>query len=275
MSNKIGFIGLGNMGLAMAKNIAKAGYKLTVFDLREEALQEMADFGAAVANSCRAVAECSDIIHCSVVNDAQVEAVMNGDEGILAGVQQGALVIIHSTINPDLTRRLANDMQQHGASVVDAAMSGAEAGAIAGTLTLMAGGSKDDLVRCQPLFEVIASQVFHMGETGMGNATKLVNNLVMLINMQGLSEGLQLAKKAGIDEQQMLAYMASGSSGSWASNNWLMMREIAQRASGGNQDLIALAEKDIQLAIAMAKDMDIPVPLAEVTAPLLAQLFKS
>src|SRR5215475_2368131 len=206
MGKKIGFIGLGNMGEPMATNIAKVGFDLTVYDIRPEPLRALEKLGAKVARSPQEVGERCDIIETIVVNDAQVEEVLLGKDGggVLAGAHPGSIMVIHSTIHPKTCQRIAALAKDKNVGVLDAAVSGAEAGARAGTLSLMVGGDAALLEICRPVFNVIGKNIFHMGDVGMGEVAKLANNLMAIVNMQSTREGLRLARLAGIDEQKML-----------------------------------------------------------------------
>lgn len=174
---KIGCIGLGNMGKPMAVNIAKAGFDLTVYDIRPEPLEELKRLGAKGARSPAEVGERCDIIELVVVNDAQVEDVTLGEGGVLAGAKPGSILVIHSTVHPHTCQQVAEQAKAKGVGVVDAAVSGGEEGSRAGTLTIMVGGGARLLEECRPVFEVVGQNIFHLGDVGMGEAGKLANHL--------------------------------------------------------------------------------------------------
>ncbi|HSE87111.1 MAG TPA: NAD(P)-binding domain-containing protein, partial [Candidatus Binatia bacterium] len=168
MQAKIGFIGLGAMGKPMAANIAKAGFELSVYDLREEPCKTLAALGARVAASPREVAEKSDIIEIAVVDDAQAEQVVIGEHAVVHGARTGSIVAIHSTILPGTVRNIAARCRANGIEVIDVPMSGGQSGAEEQRLAYMAGGEARVLEKCRPVFATSASHIFHLGELGMG-----------------------------------------------------------------------------------------------------------
>jgi 3-hydroxyisobutyrate dehydrogenase-like beta-hydroxyacid dehydrogenase len=276
MDKKIGFIGLGNMGEPMATNIAKAGFDLTVYDIRPEPLRALEKLGAKVARSTQEVGERCDIIETIVVNDAQVEEVILGKDGggVLAGARPGAIIVIHSTVHPKTCQRIAALAKDKKVGVLDAAVSGAESGARAGTLSLMVGGDPALLAVCRPVFSVIGKNIFHMGDVGMGEVTKLANNLMAIVNMQSTREGLRLARLAGIDEQKMLEVVKASTGNSWAVQNWGAMRQTVQNYTTGPKGMAQVGYKDISLAVAVGHDVGASLPVAALVSQLMEQLFQ-
>jgi 3-hydroxyisobutyrate dehydrogenase-like beta-hydroxyacid dehydrogenase len=276
MDKKIGFIGLGNMGEHMAVNIAKAGFDLTVYDVRPEPMQALQQLGAKVARSPQEVGEKCDIIQTIVVNDAQVEEVILGKDGggVLAGAKPGSVIVIHSTVHPKTCQRIAALARDKKVGVLDAAVSGAESGARAGTLSLMVGGDSALLEVCRPVFNVIGKHIFHMGEVGMGEVTKLANNLTAIVNMQTLREGLRLARRAGISEQKMLEVIKASTGNSWAAQNWEAMLQVAQNYTTGAKGMAQVGYKDISLAVAVGHDVGASLPIAALVTQLMEQLFE-
>jgi 3-hydroxyisobutyrate dehydrogenase-like beta-hydroxyacid dehydrogenase len=276
MDKKIGFIGLGNMGEHMATNIAKAGFDLTVYDIRPEPLRALEKLGAKVARSPQEVGERCDIIETIVVNDAQVEEVLLGKDGggVLAGACPGSIMVIHSTIHPKTCQRIAALAKDKNVGVLDAAVSGAEAGARAGTLSLMVGGDPALLEICRPVFNVIGKNIFHMGEVGMGEVAKLANNLMAIVNMQSTREGLRLARRAGIDEQKMLEVVKASTGNSWAVQSWEAMRQTAAQYTTGPKGMAQVGYKDVSLAVAVGHDVGASLPVAALVSQLMEQLFQ-
>lgn len=275
MDKKIGFIGLGNMGEHMAVNIAKAGFDLTVYDIRPEPMQKLQQLGAKIARSPQEIGETCDIIQIIVVNDAQVEEVVLGKDGggVLAGAKPGAVLVIHSTVHPKTCQRIAAFAKDKKVGVLDAAVSGAESGARAGTLSLMVGGDPALLETCRPVFNVIGKHIFHMGDIGMGEITKLANNLTAIVNMQTLREGLRLARRAGISEQKMLEVIKASTGNSWAAQNWDAMLQVAQDYTTGPKGMAQVGYKDISLAVAVGHDVGASLPIAALATQLMEQLF--
>ena len=204
MDKKMGFIGLGAMGRPMAANILKAGFDLTVYDIRSEPMQELEKLGAKVTRSPQEVGEQCDIIETIVVNDAQVEEVILGKDGsgVLAGARPGSIIVIHSTVSPKTCQHIAALAKDKGVGVIDAPVSGAESGAQAGTLSIMVGGEAELLETCRPVLNVLGKTIFHLGAVGMGEMAKIVNNLMVIVNQQSTREGLRLARMAGIERKR-------------------------------------------------------------------------
>lgn len=214
MQSKIGFIGLGAMGKAMATNVAQAGFALTVYDLRAEPCKAVAALGARVAASPREVAAASDIIEIAVVDDAQAEAVVTGEHGVMQGVRPGAILAIHSTILPATARKIAARCRAAGIEVIDAPMSGGQKGAEERRLAYMVGGEAALLERCRPVFATSASHIFHLGEVGMGATAKMLIQIVVCLNMIAAHESELLCKKTGLDFKsfQQVLHVSSGQS---------------------------------------------------------------
>lgn len=275
MDKKIGFIGLGNMGEYMAINIAKAGFDLTIYDIRPEPMERVQQLGAKVARSPQEIGEKCDIIQVIVVNDAQVEEVVLGkDGGVLAGAKPGSVIVIHSTVHPKTCQRIAALAKDKNVGVLDAAVSGAESGARAGTLSLMVGGDPALLEMCRPVFNAVGKHIFHMGDVGMGEVTKLANNLTAIVNMQTLREGLRLARRAGINEQKMLEVIKASTGNSWAAQNWEAMLQVAQNYTTGSKGMAQVGYKDISLAVAVGHDVGASLPITALATQMMEQLFE-
>lgn len=262
---RIGFIGLGNMGKPMAINVLRAGLPLTVLDLDPAPVAELAALGAAVASTPRQVAERSDIVCSVVMNDQQtLEVLLEGQgDGVLAGLAPGSLVVLHSTISVATCQEVAAAAAARDIAVIDAAVSGAAERSVAGTLTLMVGGADDAVRRARPLFEIVGSEIFHMGALGMGQATKQCNNLMSLMNIHVVEEALRLARSLGIEEEMMRTVAAASTGDSWALRNIDEMRAIAGIHGDGVSDMSRFGRKDIALASALAASVGVPVPITD------------
>ena len=266
MGEKVGFIGLGNMGKPMAVNLARAGVDLTVFDRDPAPVADLVALGAEAADSTAALGRQCDIVEIVVMTDRQVEDVIAGREegdGLLAGMAPGSLIVIHSTVHPDTCKRMAALAENHQVALIDAAVSGAEARSIAGTLTLIVGGAAEDVARARPIFDIVGEDVFHMGGVGMGQAAKLCNNLMSLVNIQIVEEALNLAKAAGIDEEKMVEIAKVSTGDSWALRNILPMRALISRASHGAANTAKLAGKDLILALKFGESLGIPLDFTD------------
>ena len=270
MEHRIGFIGLGNIGKPMAVNLLRAGYSVTVYDLRHEVLNGLEQLGAQIAASAREVGALSDIIEIAVLDDAQLETVVLGrddDDGVLAGAAPGAILLIHSTVSPDTCRDIAAQADRVAVRVVDAPVSGAEAGAIAGTLTLLVGGNADDVEPCRAVFNVIGERVFHLGGIGAGQVGKICNNLMFTVNLRTAFEALRLANAAGIDEKLMREITSGSTANSWSLENIDAMREM-MRNRRQSRDSIAIGNKDLSLAADLGRSLGIDTPIAAFVSDL-------
>ncbi len=258
---RIGFIGLGNMGKPMAVNLIKAGFQMTVYDVNPEPVAELVTLGASQADSPAEVARRSDIVASVVMNDRQTRDVMFGPDGVLSTMPSGGVIVLHSTLSVPVCEEVAAAAAEKGIEVLDAAVSGASERSAAGTLSIMVGGSEETAARCQPLFDVVGEKTYHMGRLGMGQTAKVCNNLMCLVNVHVIEEGLRLARDAGIEEGRMREVAESSSGDSWALRNIDNMRELAGIHTGGNVDMSIFGRKDISLAVKLAQQMDSPTPI--------------
>jgi 3-hydroxyisobutyrate dehydrogenase-like beta-hydroxyacid dehydrogenase len=211
----VGFVGLGIMGSRQAANLAKAGYELTVFNRTRERAQAWVDeHGGTVAGSPREVAERSDIVITMVVDGAQVEEMILGSDGALAGAREGTLFVDMSTIAPATARSLAERLAAEGHAFVDAPVTGSSPKAEAGTLTIMCGGAEEDVARARPLFEVMGEKIVHAGEAGQGQAVKVLSQGVTAVNCATLAQAITVGRRVGIDLEALLEVMTGGSADS-------------------------------------------------------------
>jgi len=259
---KIGFVGLGIMGKPMALNLLKAGYDLTFYARRAEVVEEMEAAGAHAAPSSKAVAQATDIVITIVTADPQVREVILGAEGVLEGASEGQLIVEMSTISPLTIREVAETAAAKGVRVMDAPVSGGDTGAIAGSLTIIAGGEADDFERCRGIFSAMGNEenLFHVGPIGVGQTVKIVNQLIGGINLTAISEGLVLGIKAGADPEVMrqVIGVSSGNSG-------LFQARVADFILKGSFEpgfMLDLMKKDMGIGVDLGKAPDVPVPLA-------------
>jgi 3-hydroxyisobutyrate dehydrogenase len=261
MQHRIGFIGLGNIGKPMAENLLRAGNRVTVHDVRSEALDGLEDVGARRAESAREVAVHSDLISIAVLDDAQLKTVVLGHDGLLAGAAPGTVLLVHSTVSPDVCRMLAARCEPAGVRLVDAPVSGAESGAIAGTLTLLVGGAEADVDRCRDVFSIIGERMFHLGEVGAGQVAKICNNLMFTVNLRAALEALRLAEAAGLNEKILREITSASTANSWALANIDAMRDLldTQRQS---REPVAIGNKDLSLAADLGRSLGVDTPIA-------------
>jgi 3-hydroxyisobutyrate dehydrogenase len=258
---KIGFIGLGIMGKPMAKNLLKAGYDLTFYARRPEIIDEMTAAGGKPVKSSKAVAEAADIIITIVTADPQVREVILGADGVLQGASEGKLIVDMSTISPLTIREVAEVAAKKGVKVMDAPVSGGDRGAIAGTLTIIAGGEKSDFDRCSGIFAALGKEenIFHVGAVGVGQTVKMVNQFIGGINVAAISEALTLGVRAGADPEVMrqVIQVSSGNSTLFQ----LRVKDYILKDSFEPGFMLDLMKKDLGIGVDLGKALNIPVPI--------------
>ena len=257
MKESIGFIGLGIMGGAMAANVLRAGYDLTVWNRTPGRITPLAEAGAAVADGPADVAARSDIIVTCVSDTPDVEAVILGPGGVIEGARRGALVIDCSTISPEATRTIAARLRQKGVHLLDAPVSGGSEGAARGTLSIMLGGDADQVARAMPVLQAMGKTITHVGGQGAGQMAKLVNQVLVVVTMQGVAEALLLAEAGGLDLERTLAAVGGGAAGSWMLNN---RGPQVIRRDWRPGFTIDLQQKDLRLVLEAADELGIPLP---------------
>jgi 3-hydroxyisobutyrate dehydrogenase-like beta-hydroxyacid dehydrogenase len=225
--SRIGFAGLGIMGSRMAANLARAGFRLTVWNRTRATAERFAQtHGVAVADSPAALAAGCDTVITMVVDGAQVEAVLLGPDGVADGAASGLLCIDCSTIGPEDTARVGHRLAERGIALVDAPVTGSAPRAEDATLTIMAGGAAADFERARPLLESMGRLVLHVGPLGHGQTIKLINNSVAAVNALTVAQALVVGRDAGVDLDALVAVMEAGSGGS----TMLSLKQAAMRA---------------------------------------------
>ncbi|CAN5887166.1 NAD(P)-dependent oxidoreductase [soil metagenome] len=250
----VGFVGTGIMGSQMAANLVGAGFDVVVWN-RTRSKAEAVD-GAAVADSPADLArQCRIVIMC-VSDTPDVVAVVEGPDGLLSTLSEGSLVVDHSTISPAVTVEMAELVAQKGASWIDAPVSGGSEGAVNATLSIMVGGSPDDLARARPFLEAVGSSITHVGGVGSGQMVKIVNQVLVVVNQLAVSEALLLAEAAGLDLGATLDAVEGGAAGSWMlSNRGPQMIDRDWRPGF----TIDLQQKDLRLALEAADQAGVPL----------------
>ena len=193
MNEKIGFIGLGIMGRGMVQNLLDAGFIVTIWNRTESRIAPFVEAGALAGASPKDVAAKSDITLICVSDTPDVEAVILGENGVIHGAKAGSLVVDHSTISPVATKAMAAELALKGVDMLDAPISGGSEGAAKGTLSIMVGGDAAQFARAMPAFEAMGKTITHVGETGAGQTVKLVNQILVVVTMMGVSEALLFA----------------------------------------------------------------------------------
>jgi 2-hydroxy-3-oxopropionate reductase len=215
MSARVGVVGLGIMGSGMANNLLARGHQVSVWNRTATRAEPFAAAGATVCATAAELAAGNDIVLVCVSDTPDVEAVLFGPNGVAAGAAPGSLVVDASTISPDATRLFAERMAGQHVGYLDAPVSGGSEGAVKGTLSIMVGGDAADLERARPVLEAIGATITHVGPVGSGQTCKLVNQVLVVLNMLAVSEALLLAQAGGLDLDATIAAVESGAAGSW------------------------------------------------------------
>ena len=263
---KLAVLGLGTMGAPMADNLIKAGFEVTVHNRtrsREEPLEQL---GAARAGSPAAAAADAEIVLSCVSDTPDVESILlDPERGAISTLKPGALVVDCSSIEPEATRRMAQRFREQDIGFVDAPVSGGSEGAIHGTLTVMCGGSEEDYERAQPVLQVIGQRVTRIGPVGCGQIAKMANQVVITGTFMALAEALTLAYRAGADPDRVVEAIGGGVAGSWILDN------RSQKMLKDDYPLgfrLRLHRKDLAIALATARDVQVPAPIASLVATI-------
>lgn len=258
---KVSFIGLGVMGYPMAGHLQKTGFATTVYNRTTAKAEAWAkEYGGEFASTPREAAKGADIVFVCVGNDNDVRSVIYGEDGVLASMKPGSVLVDHTTTSADLAVELAKACQDKGVSFIDAPVSGGQAGAENGTLTVMCGGDKAVFERVKPVIDAYAKQAVLMGENGQGQRCKMVNQICIAGILQGLSEALVLAQASGLDIAQMVDVLKHGAAGSW------QMENRAVTMSQGKFDFgfaIDWMRKDLGICLDEAASKGIELPLTK------------
>ncbi|MFZ5931491.1 MAG: NAD(P)-dependent oxidoreductase [Pseudomonadota bacterium] len=263
---KVGFIGLGNMGGPMCRNIIKGGHDVIVLDLNPAAVKTCTDLGAKAGTSPRDVASQVDVVMTSLPMPKDVEAVALGPNGIIEGIRQGTVYIDLSTNSPIMIRKIAGVLAPKGVVTLDAPVSGGAIGAEKKTIAIMVGGDKAAYDRCMPIFESFGQSISHLGDLGSGAIAKIVNNMLAFSNMAAAAEGLMLGAAAGIDPEALNEVIRN------SSGNSMAYRGVAHKTLNGDWSAtftIDLAYKDLHLALELGDELGIPLPQGAQTHNLM------
>ncbi|WP_171100088.1 NAD(P)-dependent oxidoreductase [Ruegeria sp. HKCCD7255] len=268
----IGFIGLGLMGGNMAECLQNNGYDLVVMGRTRSALEPALARGAVEASTPKELALASDIVMLCVTTSEVVESLIYGDEGILAGIKPGTTIIDFGTSIPASTQKIGADLDAKGAGMIDAPLGRTPAHAKDGLLNIMAAGDMDTYVKVKPVLDVLGENVFYLGALGSGHVTKLINNFMGMTTVCAMSQAFAVAKRTGIDVQQLFDIMSAGPS------NSPFMQFCKNYAVDGISDLgfsIANAAKDIGYFVQMTQNMNTRAEIAEGTAANLAAALEA
>jgi 3-hydroxyisobutyrate dehydrogenase len=265
---RVGFIGLGIMGRPMASNLLKAGVCVVAHTRTCSKLDALVALGAEAGTSPRDVATRSDIVITMVPDTPDVRHVMLGADGVIEGAHDGLVAIDMSTISPSATQEIAAVLASQGVHMLDAPVSGGEAGAIAGTLSIMVGGDEAVFTQCQPVFAAMGKRITYIGPHGHGQIAKLCNQVVGVFTLEAVAEGVVLATKAGVDVRRVIDALSGGAADSWMLRNQAP-RMLARDFAPGF--FINLQQKDLRLVMELAGRLSAPLP----GTALVHQLFSA
>ncbi|UOE92988.1 NAD(P)-dependent oxidoreductase [Alkalihalobacillus sp. LMS39] len=257
---KIGFIGLGTMGLPMTRNLLQAGYETYVVSRSRPPIEQAISMGAIEVASPKALVEKVDVVFTCLPLPASIYEVFDGENGLIAGASAGKIIIDHSTISPALNKEVANKLQEKEAYYLDAPVSGGPMGAKAGTLTIMCGGDEAIFQKVLPVLKVTGEYVQYVGDVGNGSVIKLINNMLVGVHTAALAEAFVMGEKAGVNPQVLLDLIRR-SSGFSKSMDWsveaIMDRQFEQRFS------VNLLHKDMGLALELAEELNVPTEMVK------------
>ena len=263
---KIGFIGLGIMGKPMAKNLIKAGYDLTVYDLNADAMNEVAACGCKKAESIHDAAAVADVLITMVPNSPQVKQVLLAEGGAIETLRRGAVVIDCSSINPIASREVAAALAEKGIEMLDAPVSGGEPKAIDGTLAFMVGGKQEVFDQYKEILSHMGSSMVLCGGIGAGNVTKLCNQIIVAVNIAAVSEALMLGQSAGVEPEKIFEAIKGGLAGSTVMNAKAPMMLDQNFKPGFRLDLHI---KDLNNSLETGHALGSPMPIASVVMDMM------
>jgi 2-hydroxy-3-oxopropionate reductase len=268
----IGFIGLGIMGKPMALNLLKAGFPVKVYDIDEKARDVVVTAGATDARIPMEAAQESDIIITMLPNASIVESVLFGDDGVEKSINKGAIVLDMSSVSPVDTVKWADKFKNIGVSFIDAPVSGGEPKAIDGTMSIMAGGSKEAFQKVLPILQVMGKEITLVGDVGSGSTTKLANQILVNVTIAAMSEAVVLASKAGVDVEKMYQAIRSGLAGSSVLDAKIPHILDRNFAPGGRIDI---NHKDLMNVLKAGRSIGTPMPLTASVADMFQALIEN
>jgi len=257
MIKRVGYIGLGLMGKPIASNILKAGFELTVHNRSQASVQELISLGASEAGSPAEVAEASEMVITNLPDSGDVEQVVLGNAGVLAGAADGMIFADNSTIKPETSRGIAHALAEKGVSALDAPVSGGDVGAKAGTLAIMVGGPKEAFDRALPVFEVMGQAITYVGESGAGQVAKACNQIMVTAQMVAMGELLLLAQRAGVSPVKVVEAIKGGAAQCWALDMKPQRLFAGERGPGFKAYMM---HKDLGIVLDTARSYGMPLP---------------
>lgn len=273
---RIGFVGLGNIGQPMALTLLREGFDVSVFDLREEAMEPCVDAGATAADSANEVAASSDIVEIAVRGGGTLKQLTIGPDGIIQSMDPGSLLIVHSTVTPQTILEISEHAADHDVDVIDVAVSGGDTGAAAGTLTLMIGGDEQSVARCRQIFDALGDNEFHLGTVGRGVVGKLANNLMVQCNHLVAMEAMQMADEYDIAEEDMAAVAEVSTGGSWIVENWgFYDRYLQEHTLSGTDELYFWLRSGCKHSLEAAEAKNLTLPITGLCSELRPIMLKN
>ena len=267
---RVGFVGLGTMGGAMAANAARAGFEVSAWNRTPGRAAELEDLGVKLLESPSAVAAASDIVITMVSDTPDVEAVLFGPNGVAEGAKSGTLVVDMSTISPSATRAFAERLAANDVSMLDGPVSGGSEGAKKGTLSIFIGGEAADLERARPVLQSLGTTITHVGPIGAGQAAKAVNQVILAGTYLGVAEGIVLAIKSGLDVEPLVQALSGGAAQSWVLTN-RSGRMLENDYPLGFK--VALHRKDLGIALGLARENGASLPVSALCEAIEAGLI--
>jgi len=274
--NKIAFIGLGNMGLPMAKNLVAAGHDVTGFDLSDDAKAGLQDAGGATAETIADAVAAAEIVVSMLPAGKHVSAVYTEADGVIANAAAGALLIDSSTIDVDTARSVSRQATEAGFAMVDAPVSGGVGGAAAGTLTFMVGGAEDAFNAAKPILDIMGQNIFHAGGSGNGQVAKICNNMLLGISMIGTAEAFMLGEKLGLDAQTLFDISSTASGQCWSMTSYCPAPGPVPTSPANNDYqagfTAAMMLKDLVLAQEASSSASADTPMGKRATELYTQM---
>jgi len=255
---QVGYIGLGLMGAPMARNLQKAGHNLIVHNRSQVIVEQLVSEGMIAASSPAEVAEKADFVFTNLPDSPDVETVVLGENGVIAGAHKGLIYIDNSTIKPETARHIAAELAKVDVQALDAPVSGGDIGAKAGTLSIMVGGAKEAFDKTYPLFEAMGKTIVWVGESGAGQTAKAANQIVCAGTMVAMVEALILAQKSGVDPERVVAAISQGAAQCWALDTKpqkLFKRDLSPGFKAYMQS------KDLKIVIDTGRTYGVPLPV--------------
>lgn len=271
MTQRVGYIGLGIMGKAMARNLLKAGYPVTVHNRSRAAVDELAGEGAQAAESPRQVAEASDVVFTNLPDSPDVELVALGPDGIVEAARPGMIFVDNSTIKPETARSIAAALGETGVAALDAPVSGGDIGARAGTLAIMVGGPREAFEAVLPILQAMGKAITYVGGSGAGQIAKACNQMMVSAQMVAMGELLLLAQKAGVDPVRVVEAIQGGAAQCWALDNKPARLFAGERGPGFKAYMM---HKDLGIVLDTARTYGMPLPQTAVGMQLFEGMLQ-